>query len=529
MKKLLFVLALISIFSSKIFAQCTANYSWSQTANNTIAFTNTSTGTSSFTIYQWSFGDGSPGSGAQNPVHVYNVPGIYDVCLYIHDSLGCNSVICDSIPVTGVVNCIMTLSTTATLASCSTCTDGSATASQSNGTPPFTYSWQTVPVQTTATATGLAPGSYTCCVTDFNGCTACNTATINYSLCQANFTWSQTTNNTISFINTSTGTGPFTNYYWTFGDSAGTSNQANPSHYYVAPGTYYVCLHISDSTICSSTFCDTITVTGINCNNIAVATTATDASCPTCSDGSAAANGSGGNPPFTYLWNTSATTQSISNLTPGTYSCCITDALGCTACSNAIVGGNGGCSAYFQLNYVSPQTYNAVNLATGAPPLSYIWNWGDNTYSYTAYPTHTYPASGNYYICLAITDAMGCSSTYCDSFYLARLATPLSVITVNVVPPGPSGISNATPQNYCTVFPNPASERLFIDYSLAASANTKITLYDVLGNVIRSVTDDMSEGKHEIIFDIRSLRQGLYMLSLKTSDYSVTRPIAVVK
>jgi hypothetical protein len=64
---------------------------------------------------------------------------------------------------------------------------------------------------------------------------------------------------------------------------------------------------------------------------------------------------------------------------------------------------------------------------------------------------------------------------------------------------------------------------------MAVSANTKITLYDMMGNVVRSFTDDMSEGKHELAFDINSLKQGLYMLSLQTRDYSVTQPIAVVK
>lgn len=48
--------------------------------------------------------------------------------------------------------------------------DGSATASPSGGTPPYTYSWDDPSSQTTATATGLTAGTYTCTVTDANGC-----------------------------------------------------------------------------------------------------------------------------------------------------------------------------------------------------------------------------------------------------------------------------------------------------------------------------------------------------------------------
>ncbi len=58
---------------------------------------------------------------------------------------------------------------------------GSATALASGGTAPYSYSWNTVPVQNTATATNLAPGTYTV-TASYNICgqviTATNTATI---------------------------------------------------------------------------------------------------------------------------------------------------------------------------------------------------------------------------------------------------------------------------------------------------------------------------------------------------------------
>lgn len=46
--------------------------------------------------------------------------------------------------------------------------DGSATAIASGGTPPYTYSWNTIPVQTTQTATNLPAGTYTVTVKDAN-------------------------------------------------------------------------------------------------------------------------------------------------------------------------------------------------------------------------------------------------------------------------------------------------------------------------------------------------------------------------
>ena len=44
---------------------------------------------------------------------------------------------------------------------------GTATATPSGGTPGYTYSWSSTPIQTTQTATGLSAGiTYTCIDTD---------------------------------------------------------------------------------------------------------------------------------------------------------------------------------------------------------------------------------------------------------------------------------------------------------------------------------------------------------------------------
>ena len=54
---------------------------------------------------------------------------------------------------------------------CNGGTDGYATVAGSGGTLPYLYSWNTSPVQTTATANNLSAGSYSVTVTTANGCT----------------------------------------------------------------------------------------------------------------------------------------------------------------------------------------------------------------------------------------------------------------------------------------------------------------------------------------------------------------------
>jgi hypothetical protein len=54
---------------------------------------------------------------------------------------------------------------------CSTCPDGTATAYALSGIPPFTYTWQTNPIQTAQTAIGLSRGNYySFSIKDFTGC-----------------------------------------------------------------------------------------------------------------------------------------------------------------------------------------------------------------------------------------------------------------------------------------------------------------------------------------------------------------------
>jgi PKD repeat protein len=488
-----------------------------QTSNNVIAFTDASTNVPALTNYQWDFGDVTY-SYVQNPVHTYSIPGTYNVCLTILDSnfaSSCSSTFCSNVTVTGNVICTMTLSFfSVTMPSCSTCADGSVSAAPNGGTPPYTYSWSPVSA-TSQTANNLLPGTYTCCITDANACTACDTITISSSTCQAAFTWTQPSNNVINFTNTSTGTTVNTGYWWDFGDG-NYSSTAIPTHTYNNAGDYTVCLQISDSNFtgsCFSTWCDSVHVTGVNCNNLSLSVTTVGASCPTCSDGSASAAGSGGTPPYSYLWSNNATSQSISNLSQGYYTCCITDALGCTACDGGIVDSMIICSAYFTLTAaVTPHTYTATNFASGVQPLSYNWSWGDATYSYIANPTHTYAAAGWYAICLTITDAALCTSTYCDSFNLQRFDASNTMVTVNVVPPSASGIPNPnlSPETIF-IYPNPVTNQLsIVGYLLEMN---RIEIYDVLGDKV--ISERLSISGYQYIMNVSDLNRGIYFVTVK--------------
>jgi hypothetical protein len=56
---LIILIFAMSLCSTKTFGLCHASFTFSQTANNVVNFTNTSTGTTIQTFYNWSFGDGN--------------------------------------------------------------------------------------------------------------------------------------------------------------------------------------------------------------------------------------------------------------------------------------------------------------------------------------------------------------------------------------------------------------------------------------------------------------------------------------
>ncbi|HMK02848.1 MAG TPA: gliding motility-associated C-terminal domain-containing protein, partial [Ferruginibacter sp.] len=115
-------------------------------------------GTAPYT-YAW-FPAGGSGATANNLA-----PGSYTVT--VTDSRLCSETI--NIIIAEVAPPVITISNVKDV-SCSGSTDGSATATVTGGNAPYLFSWDTNPVQNTATAINLAPGTYTVTVLDNNGC-----------------------------------------------------------------------------------------------------------------------------------------------------------------------------------------------------------------------------------------------------------------------------------------------------------------------------------------------------------------------
>lgn len=140
---------------------------------------------------------------------------------------------------------------------------------------------------------------------------------------------------------------------------------------------------------------------------VSVTITKTNVSCNGNEDGSATAVASGGTGPYTYLWNTGATTNAINNLAAGTYMVTATDANLNTAADTVqiIEPAQLGVIVYgsSQICDLAPDGTATAVPSNGTPPYTYLWSNGGTT------PQITGLAAGTYTV--TVTDANDCTTS----------------------------------------------------------------------------------------------------------------------
>jgi hypothetical protein len=322
---------------------------------------------------------------------------------------------------------------------------GGSTGAASINTPTggaggFTYNWTpgNPTGDGTVSVTGLTAGSWTCTVTDANGCTASQTfnitspTAINVSAAsQTNASCAATSDGAAS-INTPTGgAGGFT-YDWTPGNPTGDGTTSITG---LAAGTW-ICT-VTDVNSCTAT----VTFNIINASTLSLtAASQTNVSCFGGSNGAASVNtATGGAGGYTYNWTpgnpTGDGTVSVTGLTAGTWTCTVTDANGCTASQTFNVASPTALvvTPASQTNvscFGGSNGAASINVPTGGAG-GYTYNWtpgnptGDGTVSVTGLTAGTWTCT--------VTDANACtaSQTFNITSPTALVVTPASQTNVS--------------------------------------------------------------------------------------------------
>ncbi|MFB0903386.1 MAG: hypothetical protein QMB11_03310, partial [Nonlabens sp.] len=283
---------------------------------------------------------------------------------------------------------------------------GSATVSASGGSGILNYSWNTVPVQSIATATGLTAGNYNVTVTDANGCSKVQSVLITQPSAALNSVISSSTNVSCfggndgsATVSVSGGTSPYS-YSWNTSpiQTLATATGLKAGNYNVT---------VTDANGCGISSPITITEpAGMS----AIITAQTDVFCSGNSTGSATVTATGGTAPFTYSWNTTPvqTSNVAINLAIGTYTVTVTDSKACSTSTQAIITEPNGI-----VTAIASQTnVDCFGNNTGAVSVLASGGTGTLTYSWDTVPVQTSLnatglIAGTYH--LTVTDANNCA------------------------------------------------------------------------------------------------------------------------
>lgn len=362
--------------------------------NGTLSATGV-TGSTGTVTYSWQ-------PGGYTTANVSNVPpGTYTIT--INDGANCPK---SAVVTVGGVPPI-SFNVTPTDAPCFGAAGGSATVSApSGGAGPYTYSWNTTPVQTTATATNLSKGFYMVQVTDANGCTGTKAITVNspnpltVALAKVSPTCFDSKNGTVT-ASPGGGTTPYT-YLWGANAASQTTNTASA----LTGGQTYT-VTVTDNKGCTKTG------SIFNARPSIISHDIVDRSTVTCSGtftGIAENIASGGTGTLTYSWSPGgATTAIASNLTSGVrYTVVIRDANNCSVDDTITVFNKGPITIVASATKTCGNSNSGtatVLVNGGTTPFTYLWNPGSLNS-----PTIVGLASGTSYS-VTVTDGSGCTKT----------------------------------------------------------------------------------------------------------------------
>lgn len=493
--------------------------------------------------------------------------GVYTVT--VTNASGCVTVA--SAIVQDDCNCGMILNTTAMGETCTLGGDGSATVAVSGiAIPPFTYTWNTTPIQTTATAIGLAQGTYAVTVTDATGCVQTTTVnvpgTVSASINVVNA--SCNLNNGSLQVIAQGGRMPY-QYLWDLNGSVSTNDSVSG----LGAGTYNVT--VTDASGCTASTTGIVVQNGtFNVNTVGI-----DNFCSTSGASASAIAVGGGTAPFSFAWGApaNAATANINNLSTGTYTVTVTDANGCLNTGSVNVTSLDA-SPDLSVSQTNVSCFGssdgAIDLTINASTAYAVaWSNGVNAEDIANL------AAGNYTV--VVVDANGCvaSTTVAISqpnpLIVSSTSTPTSDDdgTASAVPSGGTPpynflwnngataqtITGLTPGTYtvtvtdvngCTangaaivdlfssagdlvsltqfdLFPNPTPGQFTVQLGFQADTDAQVTIYNAVGQQVWTRTT--SRSAETIDLDLSQWPAGVYSVAVTTDTGQAVKRVLIVR
>ena len=314
--------------------------------------------------------------------------------------------------------------------SCLNSFNGSAMVHASGGTGPYSYSWNTSPVQNSQLAIGLSAGTYIATVVDVDSCLDTLSVIITRNPDPvAKFGNTAVCNNTATQFtdSSSTSAGIISSRSWNFGDASPLNTTQSPSHLYANAGNYTVTLMVYNNFGCGDTITKSVQVyynpvAGFTYSNVCLGDTMYFTNTSSVHNSTSITG---------YLWafGDGSPNSSLPNPVhyysgPGTYSVTLvtTTTNVCSDVENNSVKAFDAPASAFTFSDICLLDSAIFTNTTASPTMgstaSWSWGFGDGSPLNTSLlsPHHLYATPGTYQVTLTTYSSnLACPDTLSDS------------------------------------------------------------------------------------------------------------------
>ncbi len=144
---------------------------------------------------------------------------------------------------------------------------------------------------------------------------------------------------------------------------------------------------------------------------------------------------------------------------------------------------------------------------------TYGWDWGGQSIGVGQQASYTFSSAGTYQVCayfFDLADTASCNATSCQN--VAVTATSITEIAPTV--------------NAISASPNPFTNKLTIDYSLATAGDVEISVFDMTGKKVAVVAKDkMNPGHYELVWTPENLSSGIYFVQMNINGQVYTKKL----
>lgn len=89
-----------------------------------------------------------------------------------------------------------------------------------------------------------------------------------------------------------------------------------------------------------------------------------------------------------------------------------------------------------------------------------------------------------------------------------------------------TSVSEINLEDGLSVYPNPFADYTYATFTLDESVNVNLTVYNVIGEVVYSNSQDMTAGNHKLMIDTHDFTPGVYFVNLVAGDKTYTQKIS---